>query len=258
MSISKLISLDSRIVAEKIPTALVFEDDIDWDISIKAQLRQFAYGARALQNTTSPTDSPYGNNWDVLWLGGCGGQSKDSSRVYVIPDDPTVPPTSERLGHEILKPEFSIPFDMEKTRFVLDYADVACSLAYAVTYESALKTLTKWSLEPNTQPFDNDLRELCDPINRHGFFLRCIAPYPLLFGHYRKEGPDAAGSDIKDLGDSWHEAYSHGIVYSTMLNAKNLSNGGGFAKAQYSDFHPPEMALGAVQLPRGHLETSDD
>ena len=243
----------ARIVSEKVQTALVFEDDIDWDVAIKAQLKQFAYGALALQNATQPSSSsPYGENWDVLWLGGCGARTKDSGRVYKIPDDPTVPPNAERMGHEVLKPTFPTP---DKTRFVMEYADVTCSLAYAVTYESALKTLTKWSLEPNTQPFDNDLRELCDPMNSHGFYLRCIGPYPTLFGHYRKEGTTAMTSDIREYGDDWHEAFSNGIVYSTMLNAKRLATGAKTALAQYSYFQPQEVDFQRIELPLGEMDS---
>ncbi|KAJ6105472.1 hypothetical protein N7512_008989 [Penicillium capsulatum] len=238
-----------RIVAEKIPTALVFEDDIDWDVTIKAQLKQFARGARALQKSHRPP------------LHRCGGQSKDSSRVYVIPDDPTVAPSTNRIGHEIV--QFQLPGkNMETTRFVLDYADVPCSLAYGITYEAALRTLTKWSLEPNSQPFDNDLRELCDPTNslsNHGFFLRCIAPYPLLFGHYRKEGPAAAGSDIREMGSTWQEAHSHGIVFSTMLNAKGLLTGATTtAKAQYAGCEPQEIDFKNIELPRGYLYSHNE
>ncbi|KAJ5155259.1 hypothetical protein N7492_008062 [Penicillium capsulatum] len=231
-----------KIVAEKIPTALVFEDDIDWDVTIKAQLKQFARGARALQKSHRPP-------------------LHHSSRVYVIPDDPTVAPSTNRIGHEIV--QFQLPGkNMETTRFVLDYADVPCSLAYGITYEAALRTLTKWSLEPNSQPFDNDLRELCDPTNslsNHGFFLRCIAPYPLLFGHYRKEGPAAAGSDIREMGSTWQEAHSHGIVFSTMLNAKGLLTGATTtAKAQYAGCEPQEIDFKNIELPRGYLYSHNE
>ncbi|KAF5854720.1 hypothetical protein ETB97_000469, partial [Aspergillus alliaceus] len=49
------------IVSHQIATALIFEDDADWDVSLKSQLVEFARGARALQNTTTVPVSPYGD-----------------------------------------------------------------------------------------------------------------------------------------------------------------------------------------------------
>lgn len=78
------------------------EDDIDWDIRIKEQLCDFATATQTLMQPASrieqsskslshadvernsefdlrnppwrlpPKTSPYGDNWDLLWLGHCG------------------------------------------------------------------------------------------------------------------------------------------------------------------------------------------
>jgi hypothetical protein len=262
-----------RVVTDKISTALIFEDDIDWDVTIKAQLKQFARGARAIQDArASPSPqgekgdvqdarasphSPYGAEWDVLWLGGCGAGTKPTSSVYMIPNDTTVPPPWSHVGDDIIRPPFAEWEGMGSTRFIFDQADVPCSLAYAVTFESARKTLIKWSLEPNSQPFDNDLRELCNPFNNHGIVFQCLAPYPLLFNSYRKEGPDFQGSDIHNDGAVWHEAYSKGIKYSTMLNAKRLANGATTALAQYPEEKPRLLEFQGLELPRGNLTSWD-
>lgn len=89
-----------------ITTALILEDDSDWDVRIKSQMRNFARASRLLLQplpgnvdqfldptypqpsegdsstnfdvdnfaTTRPTSSPYGDieRWDILWLGHCG------------------------------------------------------------------------------------------------------------------------------------------------------------------------------------------
>lgn len=90
-----------------ISTALILEDDADWDVRIREQLQDFALSARALTqplsenpssyadntfpvpqgpdalpaadllfdnlpSTIPPKHSPYGDNWDVLWVGHCG------------------------------------------------------------------------------------------------------------------------------------------------------------------------------------------
>lgn len=46
------------------------EDDADWDVSLKQQLREFARGLRTLSPTTTATkQAPYGTDWDLLWVG---------------------------------------------------------------------------------------------------------------------------------------------------------------------------------------------
>ncbi|KAL9107369.1 MAG: hypothetical protein Q9227_007734 [Pyrenula ochraceoflavens] len=95
------------VVEDDLETALIMEDDVDWDISIKQQLFDYALTVRALTqppiaksengsssnhlledpessdhssyntpgtlNITSlpptipPQHSPYGDNWDILW-----------------------------------------------------------------------------------------------------------------------------------------------------------------------------------------------
>jgi hypothetical protein len=102
--------IKTRIVAQNIQSALVLENDVDWDLRIKSQMQQFARASRLLlqplagtnatfldptnplphegdtpksfdvhkqaltDQTTPPTTSPYGDlsRWDLLWLGHCG------------------------------------------------------------------------------------------------------------------------------------------------------------------------------------------
>jgi hypothetical protein len=93
-------------VRQNLSTALIIEDDVDWDIRIKSQLRDYALSSQALlqpltassavyadptypspdgssimppdiyfdalPSTKAPTTSPYGDGWSVLWLGHCG------------------------------------------------------------------------------------------------------------------------------------------------------------------------------------------
>lgn len=86
-------------MAENIQSALIFEDDADWDIGFRAQLKQLARGAKYLQKVDEDavTRSPYGDSWDMLWLGHCGQFTMDSDkRRFVITEDPTVEPTVHR------------------------------------------------------------------------------------------------------------------------------------------------------------------
>jgi hypothetical protein len=114
------------------------EDDVDWDVRIREQLHDFALSSRALiqplqgrpgkskyadptypnpmegspkklpdmdfyrlPTTINPSDSPYGDGWDVLWLGHCGmhfafENSDLMSKGRVVKhNDVTVPPKKD-------------------------------------------------------------------------------------------------------------------------------------------------------------------
>ncbi|KAL8641458.1 MAG: hypothetical protein Q9226_008633, partial [Calogaya cf. arnoldii] len=84
-------------VRERIQTAIVFEDDADWDVSFKDQLAEFAMGSRYISDTMTSPRSPYGDDWDLLWLGHCSAQQDaQDGRRLVIENDDTVPPMAHR------------------------------------------------------------------------------------------------------------------------------------------------------------------
>lgn len=112
-----------EIVKHNLSSALILEDDVDWDVRIKDQLWNFAVSSRALTQpllrgsdrsyadttyphppegnfnidpsspdilfteippTQPPRTSPYGDNWALLWLGQCG-------LTFPHSDDKTIP-----------------------------------------------------------------------------------------------------------------------------------------------------------------------
>ena len=59
-----------KMVRDHTSTMLVFEDDAEWDIGLRAQLLEFAKGARfVLGDTGATAGAPYGDDWDLLWIG---------------------------------------------------------------------------------------------------------------------------------------------------------------------------------------------
>src|SRR5439155_16291282 len=106
-----------------VSSTLIMEDDADWDVALKYQLVQFAHGSRYLLNT-SPLDSlfsPYGDGWDVLWLGHCGAWTEESDmRRFVIPHDPTVPLPGDRknVGGPDMSPWEAQPDTDNRTRII--------------------------------------------------------------------------------------------------------------------------------------------
>lgn len=141
-----------KMVRENVATALVFEDDADWDVSLKHQLVQFARGSRYISNTTDPefASSPYGDNWDLLWIGHCGTwyHEEDYRRFFVIPKDPTVEPPSHR--DNVDEPDMSRweggPSGDNRTRIVFHSNGGVCTAAYAISQQGARKALYHVSL----------------------------------------------------------------------------------------------------------------
>ncbi|EGO54786.1 hypothetical protein NEUTE1DRAFT_118315 [Neurospora tetrasperma FGSC 2508] len=100
----------NTIIDHNLTSALILEDDADWDIRLKSQLQVFARAAQPFTvNThqaatvTDPdkiinvpitsipslpnqaSSSPYGNNWDALWLGHCGTNLPTSTTLTTAP-----------------------------------------------------------------------------------------------------------------------------------------------------------------------------
>ncbi|KAJ6118995.1 hypothetical protein N7471_013615, partial [Penicillium samsonianum] len=243
------------IVSHKIATALIFEDDVDWDVSLKSQLIEFARGARALQNTSDVSISPYGDDWDMLWIGHCAVSTRhDERRVYMIRNDPTVRPESHRGDFYGPKSEFwpDIP---PSTRLVFEADYGVCTAGYAITYNAAQKVLAALSMSPLNEPVDLAYGTMCK--NKSGFDFHFIAPYPQIVSTWRPAGPSSKDSDIGSIDNSWHKAWSSGIVYSTMLNIRHLISGEESAVAQWDDISPREMTPSGGQNVTRHLIVSN-
>ncbi|KAL4745628.1 hypothetical protein BDW72DRAFT_198452 [Aspergillus terricola var. indicus] len=146
-----------RILKDRLASAIVMEDDGDWDVSLKTQLQSFALSVRALQ-LQNPIDadtnayaatteaSPYGNNWDILWLGHCSIKCNFSAPYYLAPNDPTVPPPEHFLPYWRDPPPHERP---PTARMTCPITDGVCSIVYAVSFRSAQKILAALSVNPS-------------------------------------------------------------------------------------------------------------
>ena len=137
------INAAASILDNNLSSALILEDDADWDVSLKTQLTQFALGSRHILGapTSSEPLSPYGDGWDMLWLGHCAQNSpaKPFSR-FIIANDTTVRPAGIRL--HLWNPESTLTYDLphnRTTRVVYRSAGGMCSYAYALSYAGARK-----------------------------------------------------------------------------------------------------------------------
>ncbi|KAI0098278.1 glycosyltransferase family 25 protein [Nemania sp. FL0031] len=222
-----------RIVEENLESALIMEDDMDWDVRLKKQLIQIAEGALYVMPSNEPSSSPYGAGWDVLWLGHCGeifpetlpeNEGKPEYPKYTLHNDKTVPPLNKITGLvDFAKyPEF--------TRWVHVSGGPICSFAYALSQRGARKVLFDLSVDHLGGPFDNALAGFCRDGasgNQDGLQAKCLSVTPPVFFHHRAKGRVDGDSDIHNSGnaDVREKGTTENIVWSARNNIKNMLRG---------------------------------
>ena len=163
-----------RVVDNNWTTALIFESDVDWDVRVKDVLSGIVLASEAvlsspaghvmgLSGVASPNTvpvSPYGNGWDVLWLGHCGMQIKQGSAIVAIENDESV-----------LEAQFVHSWDVDEksplehfpphSRIIFQTDDCVCTIAYAVTQMGARQLLNSLGLHRMNNPVNIMIREWC-------------------------------------------------------------------------------------------------
>ncbi|ORY15689.1 hypothetical protein BCR34DRAFT_671977 [Clohesyomyces aquaticus] len=239
------------IVEQNISSALILEDDADWDIRIKSQMQDFARAARLLvqpfpgtteqfldpthseptegqqvqnfevgkDHTSKPRTSPYGDidRWDLL----C--DVKTPLGRAVIPNDETVPEPQHlnmQFGNDELKKEYPA-----HTRVVSRARENVCTLGYAISLPGARRVLYELGVNKLTGPTDLALRSVCD--GSHDRKSRtCLTVQPQLFQHHRPVGAMSTFSDISDHGEDYnHQAFTRNVRWSTRVNLPKLVDG---------------------------------
>ena len=197
-----------RVVDANYSTALIMEDDADWDVSLKSQLAQFADATRKIENRQRPEDdqlgphnrtvTPYGSTWDLLWLGIC--------------TNPQDPPDAELFpGVDGGEPFWVYPVT----------GGMACTFAYGVTQKSAQLLLTH--LADTNRPTDLAMSTFCENSER-----KCLLVWPMLISSYK-----AAGSSKKD-SDINHSAKGEGEGEVEKQEPEVIREKGGSFKIKHS------------------------
>ena len=153
------------------------EDDVEWDVRIRPLLKNFPASSRALLNSprlnlnfqdipksNSRLSSPFGDNWDIIWLGHCGMSipEKDAKEGIVVQyNDPFVPETQYLRSWEVNKPT-PLTIYPNHTRAIVHERGGVCSLACAVSQSGARKLLYNLGLRLLDAPFDLMLRNFCE------------------------------------------------------------------------------------------------
>lgn len=267
------------VVKNNLSSALILEDDADWDIRIKKQLQDFALTSRALLQrrsslphvfadftlrdptstsdmpddilfddlpaTISPAYSPYGDDWDVLWLGHCGTEFPNTNLPSKVDLSKRLP--RGRVVHmsDITVPEDEYLHDMSEdygprkiypphTRVTHHVMGSICSLGYAVSQKGARRLLYELGVRKFDGAFDVMLRDVCEGSNDRPRAI-CLTVQPQLFNHHRPAGHSSYYSDISVHEEKFVEKpLTEMIRWSTRMNLPKLIAG----ETDYDDQWP--------------------
>lgn len=244
-----------QIVRNRLATALLFEDDADWDVDLKTQLELIAEGTRALrampkrqlpwlqgqaeedEAPKATPQSPYGDDWDLLWLGHCGVTlHRDSSHVFRIDNDPTVAPPHRRMSFKSFVNTTAYP---DSTRLVFRTGQGLCVYSYALFYCGAQKLLLNENNRRNFAPFDLSIEKLCgsgswtesgNPDGGWAGEFVCLSVYPQIIDSHKPAGSTARDSDINtvDEVEDRESGYTFNILRSVRMNLDKLIIWGGW------------------------------
>lgn len=101
------------VIESGLASVMIMEDDADWDIRLLSQMVEFSKGVRYISDVPleDHQESPYGDDWDILWPGHCGeaelpwASNRDGTdeRLYIINNDTTVAPKEHLTELHLLR-----------------------------------------------------------------------------------------------------------------------------------------------------------
>ncbi|KAF2088278.1 glycosyltransferase family 25 protein [Saccharata proteae CBS 121410] len=227
-------------------TALILEDDVDWDIRLRTV--QIPEAAAAMRSMAEPSTTYWGNLslWDTIYLGHCGDWFGTLDQG-VGPGHQS-PATLDPLVHTIYHDESLLarqdlhPFTKnlmdalemeEKTRVIHQSVLPLCTFGYAVTRAGAKRIIEEVApvAAPDLAAFDSAMAHGC---RIRG--LKCFTVNPELFHHM-------VGDSIIALEDHREKIYPPPVDAegaAQVQNRKESSNiGCGFWSGEF-DFDSDE------------------
>ncbi|KAI1648669.1 glycosyltransferase family 25 protein [Daldinia loculata] len=183
------------VIASGFETAFIVEDDVDWDVRIKAEMRLVSDNVRAYMGVAEDDPTPFGTDWDVLWLGHCGSSITDDlppPRVFAD-DTRCETPLYSGWSKRFLRDKLT-----EGHRQVQAAHMTVCTFGFGVTKKGAQKMVPLLSRGGN-EAFDVALSGYCKKEK-----LKCIVVNPQLFNHYEPPADLGYVSDVH-VGDGHSE-----------------------------------------------------
>lgn len=201
-------------------TALIFEDDVDWDIRLRTQ--QIPRAQKAAQSLTSTSSSwgkqyPWGrpSEWDLFYLGHCGDYFNDlndhigvghhhpsdlEETPHVVFEDPSMPYRTDI--HPFTASLFTALGVPEQHRLLHASKWPLCTFGYAVTRTATQKILSdvapqKEDIARNLVAYDAALLSGCRDKNKP-WSIRCYTVQPEFFHHMEGKSIIALQEETKD------------------------------------------------------------
>ncbi|KAF2246237.1 glycosyltransferase family 25 protein [Trematosphaeria pertusa] len=146
-----------HIIDHDVATALILEDDVDWDVHIKDIMGLWSFQLRYNNSLLSPSPSssssatdksknqecPYGCAWDELYMGQCGNTPNPDDRrhqVYADPHSPAVSTHTDPIVEEMTQ-HWNVSRDAAALRIISPTYGPLCAMGYAVTRLGAMRML---------------------------------------------------------------------------------------------------------------------
>lgn len=223
-----------KMVEENISSALIIESDADWDMRLRPSLEKYATAAKAIQSeipnsnndtidvSPSPpaissviSDSPYGDDWDLLWIGHCGARGKGN---YVYRD-----PAAVGSDHEFTitgnPPEYEHRVPGTRYAFQMSdrtWASIVCTTGYAISNRGAHRLQAAFQKGSQVN-VDLWMRDTC--ADEKG--LVCLSIFPQLITNAEAGGSNINTGEGRYKGEDqkWNVVAGYGIHISARVNA---------------------------------------
>ncbi|KAK9466980.1 hypothetical protein V1512DRAFT_262819 [Lipomyces arxii] len=208
----------SRFLQSGLETALILEDDVDFDVHIHDIFRRMSMQMQRNPIRVEPptlhekSTAPYGLDWDMIYVGHCSDYSnKDRRDLAIVFDDPAAPPRSNMIGSFIGQlEEFGVRgSDIGKKRVVAPSFGPVCTAGYAITRRGAQRLLLNFSYLGLDAAIDIDILRKLQAGKLRGYTVT-----PNVFAPWRVDG-------LKD---------SDNIGTERNISFNGLGNRGGYSK----------------------------
>ncbi|KAI1104098.1 glycosyltransferase family 25 protein [Jackrogersella minutella] len=206
------LDLLKHVIASDLETAFIVEDDVDWDVQIKKEMRLVSDNIRAYTNVKEDDPTPFGTNWDILWLGHCGSIITDDMPVARVYADDSRCETELYSGwsKRFLRDKL-----MEGHRQVQRSFLTVCTFGFGVTKRGARKMLPLLS-KAGDEAYDVAISGYCKEEK-----LKCVVVNPQLFNHYEPPKDSGYLSDVH-VGDGLGQTTDDMDFEGTMGSTGNI------------------------------------
>ena len=212
-----------RIIHENITSALIMESDVDWDMRIKQSMVGIGEGVKAIadwpftppqhsRDLSIPT-SPYGDKWDLVWVGHCGSSGDGNGRIYSF-NDTSAPDEDHAWSYAERPSEGHRP---PGTRIVFSFRKTVCTTAYAISNQGARKFEQKF--RQANSPIDLKIWDHCE----HDPAFSCLGVWPQVISMAESKGNIKHTSGGLSFGHEITEeklVAGKGIQISARVNAQ--------------------------------------